>query len=64
MSSWKDPLYIMRYCYKVLILGLLTENDIRDIMVSRQDAVRCGDSWFAPSFLGCCISISDKIARP
>ena len=64
MSSWKDPLYIMRYSYKVLILGLLTENDIRDIIMSRQDAVRCGDSWFAPSFLGCCMSISDKIARP
>ena len=40
---------------------LLTENDILDIIMSHQDAVRCGDSWFVPSFLGCCMSISDKI---
>ena len=47
MSSWKDP--------------LLTENDILDIIMSHQCAVRCGDLWFVPSFFGCCMIISDKI---
>ena len=51
MTFWKEPLYIMRYSYEVLILGMLTDNDIRDFIMSRQEAKRCGDPWCAPLFL-------------
>ena len=50
-SFWKDPLCIKCYSYEVLLIGMLTDNDIQDFIMSRQEAKRCGDPWCAPLFL-------------
>ena len=40
-----------------------TDNDIRDFIMSQQEAKRCGDPWCA-HFFYCYMSIPDKVAHP
>ena len=64
MSFSKDPLYIMRYTHEVLTFGMLTDNDIRDFIMSQQEAKICGDPWCALSLFYCYMSIPDKMVHP
>ena len=61
---WKDPLYTKDYAHKPLPFGMLTDDDIQDIIMSQQEAKRCGDPWCTPSFFYWYVSIPDKMAHP
>ena len=60
---WKDPVYDHDFPADPLPFGILTDDDIHNIIVSQWEAKRLGDPWCTPSFLYWYVSIPDKM-RP
>ena len=58
---WKDPVYDHDFPADPLPFGILTDDDIHNIIVSQWEAKRLGDPWCTPSFLYWYVSIPDKM---